>query len=370
MNLSQIKEQGISAEILEENIKLHAEQYYIDGSSEISDEEFDELVDALKSINPNSEFLKTGWGYSPSVMEGEKVNHRYQNIGSLEKAKTYDEVDKSLKNKEVIISAKLDGLTAVAYYKNGNLETAATRGDGIVGINITDKFNFITGNIKMSESFNGAVRGELVITNDNWTELKVASPNLKSQRNSAVGIIGRDGVSPDLKYLSFVAYNIMGTDYHGFVEQEDILQYLFENYGLENTVPSTQMKLESADQFEDMYNNFAKKYPVDGIVITENKISYNGDTVQYNQCAFKFSGIKKNAVVTGVTWNMSKQNKLIPIVNIEPTELSGATISNVTGINAQYILDNKIGKGAIVEVTRSGMVIPKITCIIKPYIKD
>lgn len=114
---------------LEEKIQKAAQAYYTDGSSELSDDEFDMLVDQLRKVNPDSEVLKeVGWGYSieQDTTPGMKYPHKYGTAGSLTKARRWEEIDSKLKNKLVDVSLKVDGISVVIYYKNGKLYQALT----------------------------------------------------------------------------------------------------------------------------------------------------------------------------------------------------------------------------------------------------
>ena len=103
-------------ERLEQDIKHYAELYY-SGVPAITDAQFDALVDQLRKVKPDSQVLKTGWGFE---VKGNKVKHKYTHIGSLDKCKTYQEIPDMFKgNGMVYVSPKLDGLSAVAYYENG-----------------------------------------------------------------------------------------------------------------------------------------------------------------------------------------------------------------------------------------------------------
>ena len=116
----------MNKEELEAQIGYYASKYYM-GEPEISDEQFDMLVDRLRILDPNSKVLRTGWGFE---VNGDKVKHKYSHIGSLDKTKTYNDIPMRFKDKTIFISPKLDGLSAVAYYENGQLVKGVTRGNG------------------------------------------------------------------------------------------------------------------------------------------------------------------------------------------------------------------------------------------------
>lgn len=187
---------------LEHKIEQAAQKYYTDGSSELTDAEFDALVDQLRSENPDSELLKTvGWGYKVSKdnTPGQKYIHKYGKAGSLDKAYNFDEINLMLTMSEVDISAKLDGLSVVLYYESGKLVQALTRGDGTFGIDITPKVMNIIDDKLQDNWFSGAVRGEIIMSYDNFKRFQELHPEAKNPRNSAAGLINNKQVSEDLR---------------------------------------------------------------------------------------------------------------------------------------------------------------------------
>ena len=109
---------------LERKIQEAAQKYYTDGSSDLSDQEFDALVDQLKESHPDSILFKVGWGYdiSEDTTPGMKRNHIYTTIGSLDKCHNLKELGQDFMNVPVDVSTKLDGLSVVLYYENSLLE--------------------------------------------------------------------------------------------------------------------------------------------------------------------------------------------------------------------------------------------------------
>lgn len=353
---------------LEEQIPYYAQKYY-EGNPVIDDLSFDKLVDELRELNPESEILnKTGWGYEPSI--GEKVHHRYQKMGSLNKARTWDAIPDIFKdNGPICISQKLDGLSAVAYYKDGNLYQGVTRGNGEIGIDITDKMKKLAPNY--IEGFTGAVRGELIIPNKCWKDMKKKNPDLISPRNTAAGIINRNEITDDLDYVVFCVYKVVGCEGNvPFSNTLEMRQFLMNNF---LHVVTTVYPILYNEEFWNTHSGYTfdemkeKGYSIDGLVLTMNKfdIKDNG-AVEYKEIAYKFKSETSESKVTGISWQLSRTQRLIPTVEIDPVELSGAIIRRATGFNAKYIYDNKIDKDAVIEIERSGEVIPDIQKVIEP----
>lgn len=353
---------------LEKKIRYYAQKYY-EGNPVIDDLSFDKLVDELRELNPESEILnKTGWGYEPSI--GEKVHHRYQKMGSLNKARTWDAIPDVFKdNGPICISQKLDGLSAVAYYKDGNLYQGVTRGNGEVGIDITNKMErLVPSHI---EGFTGAVRGELIIPVENWNKMKEENPDLISARNTAAGIINRNEITEDLDNIVFCVYKVVGCEgnlpFSNTLEMRKFLQDNFEN------VVTTEYPILSSEDFWNTHAEYTfekmkeKGYAIDGLVLTVNKfdVKDNG-AVEYTEIAYKFATETAESKVVKVEWNLSRLGTMKPVVIIEPVELDGARIQRATGFNAKYVNENKIDTGAVIEIMRSGSVIPDIQRVIDP----
>lgn len=366
---------------LELKIKDAAQKYYTDGSSPLTDEEFDLLVDELKRMNPDSELLKTGWGYNVATdsTPGQKVKHKYGRAGSLEKCHNWEELGREFREKKVDLSLKLDGISCVLYYKNGQFVQALTRGDGITGIDITDKVKKIFNTeIRNKHSiFTGAIRGELLMTYENFEKFKEIYPDAKNPRNSTAGIINSKEITSDLDYISLILYTIVGLEnectMNNIHEIRDVLEVMF---GKENVVPHTQyVWLLNSDMFIPAMNRVRDewygKYPADGIVITKASIHWSVDNeVTYDACAFKFPAEEKDCEVEEVLWEMSKTRYAIPKIKIKTVQLSGTNVTYCTGYNAQYIRDNGIGCGSVIRLHKSGEIIPNVCSIIKSVTPD
>lgn len=363
---------------LELKIQDCAQKYYTDGSSPLTDDEFDALIAELRESNPNSILFKTGWGYKvdDDFTPGQKVPHKYGLIGSLDKCRTLKEIGKDFLDSTIYASLKLDGMSIVLYYQRGKLVRAVTRGDGHVGIDITNKIPTIDSSLLeiKNKTFTGAVRGEIVMSYLSFTAYQKIEPEAKNPRNTTVGLISKDEVSDNLEYLDIIVYSIVADENRPnvFENMDYVYDFLEDNFLKVNVVRHSPVALRPMmnmwkHSLEGLKNDWYGVYPADGIVLNQPLVHLD-DKGYFNYCgkAYKFPAESKQTTVVHVHWNMSKLNTLVPVVEITPTELSGATVAFVTGYHASYIEDNGIGPGAVIEVTRSGEVIPKIISVTQP----
>lgn len=361
---------------LEHKIEQAAQKYYTDGSSELTDAEFDALVDQLRSENPDSELLKTvGWGYKVSKdnTPGQKYIHKYGKAGSLDKAYNFDEINLMLTVSEVDISAKLDGLSVVLYYESGKLVQALTRGDGTFGIDITPKVMNIIDDKLQDNWFSGAIRGEIIMSYDNFKRFQELHPEAKNPRNSAAGLINNKQVSEDLRFVEIIPYSVVGIEpevrTNHAAEFETIFavrKFIARNFSKFVMGSRSRIYRESyLEDFSKYFEAWSAEYPIDGLVLTLPNVNLanNGEVKQDSQ-AFKFKSEVANSTVVDIEWNMSKTNYAIPRVKIEPVQLAGTTVQYCTGYNAQYISENNLGIGAVVEVEKRGEIIPNINKVI------
>ena len=363
---------------LELKIQKAAQDYYTTGTSEYTDEEFDALVDLLRKEQPDSELFKVGWGYkvSEDSTPGTKRDHKYTTIGSLDKCHNMKEIGSDFLDTRLDISVKLDGLSIVLYYENDGLKYALTRGDGHTGIDVTDKILKINPSFSHTViPFTGAIRGEILMTLDKFEEFKKIHPEAKNPRNSTAGIINGKDTFNDLSYLDVVLYTLVHESNDEYDELTTVnatrnyIDILFKGNCL--VVPYLDYSIPSNwdDEFvlkmmTEIKNVYYGNYPADGLVLTKARPTCVDGTYQYDAKAFKFPAESKITKVIDVEWNMSKTKYAVPRVLLEPVELSGTTVQACTGFNAQYILDNHLGPGSMVEVCKSGEIIPYILKVI------
>ena len=336
---------------LQQQIMDASQAYYTDGTSKLSDAEFDKLLAKEKEINPNSPLLDIGHGYdvNKDTTYGEKANHMYSTVGSLPKIHTWQETTIEFKkgivesDNAVVASLKLDGNSIALYYKDSHLVKAITRGNGTVGVDVTAKVIRIlqnregTTNLKTSH-FTGAIRGEILMSYEDFEEFKaVVDPEADNPRNSAAGIINTKSLI-NLEYLSLVVYTVIGDEDTAFDRYTSYIEFLTENF--KNVVPYsvvTDLNESNIDsKMSEFKNLWYNKYPADGIVLACNHIKHNKYSIEYNSMAYKF-----------------------------PTEsIEGSTVERASGFNFEYIRDNKIGKGSKIKVTKANLIIPYIEEVI------
>lgn len=341
----------------------------------MSDAQFDQYVAWLRSLDPSAaEVNKTGWGYEPSSVSGDKVRHLHGGMDSIDnKPRDMESIPQRLLS-NVRISSKLDGLSGKIEFVDGKFTRCVTRGNGEVGIDKTDKFQYILdrlGGCSVPDDFTGEVRGEFVISQANWQKMLEAGSDKSHPRNAASGLIGADEISEDMKYLDFIPYKVIW-DKHGtapvsanVTENECFLCSWFSNFP---SLPKTFYLSGSsytADDLADMYNGWSQFWPMDGLVITSLNVNKAADGVYlYDEVAYKFDSLKKVTTIKSIDWQMSKFSKLTPVANLEPVDIDGALISRVTLNNAEFVQSNCLCTGAEVEIMRSGGVIPYLTQVV------
>ena len=279
-------------------------------------------------------------------------------IGSLDKLKAEEpeKFDKWIsKNKltKLFVSLKIDGCSFVARYVDGEYVGCWSRGDGEEGTDWTEKGRFL---LPETISALGTVdiRGEFSLTNDAHKDL-----GYKSRRAGTIGMLNKDGVHQHITCIEAFAYQVLTSD-------KDILhQFMFlRSHGFE--VPKYEIFNVSETIVSDLslYYTIEKdevRYDIDGLVISDSLWKNENDKfLPEGKVAFKVNSSGVAANVVGIEWNLSMGRLMKPVVLIEPTEISGTTIQRVTGYNANYIVTNKIKKGVIVYIIKSGEVIPRI----------
>ena len=345
-------------------LKLYADDlYYNTGkSSGLEDWKYDSIKEILNIRDPNY-VIPTG----TRIRENEnRVNLPFW-LGSMNKFKPEDE--KAMlkwlicnKAPNYIIQDKLDGISCLLVIKNGNVKIY-TRGDGIVGADISYLAKHIK-NIPKKVKETISVRGELIMKD------KVFKENYNvwyaNARNMVAGIVGSKTMKEGINLVEFIAYEVVSKE--TCTSSFEQLEYL-DSLGFKTVYRNLVTNFNVDTLMEALINSKKKsKYEIDGLIVQPN-ISYERNTFGNPTYAFafkmRFSDNLIEANVLGVEWNVSKWGVLKPRVEINPVQLGGVTITWATGFNAKYIVEKFIGPGAVIQITRSGDVIPYIVSVIK-----
>jgi len=341
---------------LEDQIRDFNESYRA-GYPNISDQKYDILMEQLAKQFPKSALLKKG------VLD--KPTSRKQKLPlpmfSLNKCKSVEEIRSWVKAKglgtaiEVVITPKFDGISLVVEEYSMD---CWTRGDGTVGQSSDRHFSLMNrGNhlLEHTHTF-----GEAIMRKEKFKKYKSEFAN---PRNLVAGLFNRDIPTEALKDVDYVRY---GSTFIG--DKADQLDHLNEFCNSEQ-VQYRLIPIETVTKklLDDLYTLWSEHYQIDGLVIDVNNrnLRENLGREDNNNPAYaiayknpEWSG-SAEVEVTGITWQVSKQGKLKPVIQIVPTEVAGVVITNVTGYNAKYIFDNNISRGSIIKIIRSGDVIPK-----------
>ena len=338
--------------------------YYNTGGSEISDSKYDILYNLILEID---EKRKEEIGYK--LREGENRVILPHWLGSMDKIKPEDKdkFDRWLnkqKSQCYFISEKLDGVSCLFIYdKNDNKISLYTRGDGKIGADISylaPYLNYIPKRLKNDI----VVRGELIISKNNW---KKHTSKYSNPRNMVSGLVNSKTIKEGINDIDFISYELIEEN-----EKQKKISEQFKILKLNGFKPamSTSISKIDIDTLTKLLLQFKKEseYEIDGIIIQSDKeyLRNKNGNPEY-AVAFKMTEEENivKAKVIKVEWNLSKRGFLKPRVSIEPVNLQGVKIKYATGFNGKFIYDNKIGPNSIINITRSGDVIPHIVSVDK-----
>jgi DNA ligase (NAD+) len=376
---------------LERLIRQYQASYY-NGEAEISDAEFDLLWDELTSLAPESEVLKKV-GTGPDVDGFPKARHLIP-MGSQDKASNPQEFlewavkmgmetqktpDAASKNtgkskkddslltdenngltKTFIVQYKLDGASLELQYEKGKLLRAVTRGDGIIGDEITANARRMTGTVeKFDLPFTGGVRGEVIMTHDVWQN---KYPSKANCRNAANGLMRRkDGQG--CEDLTLIVYDAACTDDDRFFKDElEKLKWL-QKRGFKITETKTFINAQDIIEYRNETAAKREKLPldIDGLVVKdiETDMSDLRKARPEKQIAFKFELETAFSVLREVLWSESGAT-YTPIGVVDPVRLAGTTVKRANLNNPDMIRAMGLKIGSTVSVVKRGEIIPKI----------
>lgn len=382
------------ATILEKAI----DAYYNSDKSVLTDATYDILWQCLEERDPGNGILKK---VGAPVNKEDKVKLPYY-IGSLDKVKPNEKsLTKWLKehNRDILISDKIDGLSSLliisipegvsastahtigssGIIKDGFKMTLYKHGDGVEGQDISQLLehiqigrhpakSLITSMIKNSDNMKKhiALRGEIIIKNDIYSQ-KYSTIYPKA-RSLIAGIV--NSKTPDPKIVAdmeIVFYELIYPGGYTFAEQFDRISYM--GFNLAN---HRKITILEESQLPELLMEFkrARPYEIDGIVLDDSSRVWPRETKGNPDYAVAFKMQLEDQIATtkviNVEYNISKHGTLAPRIEYEPVVIKGDTHKYTTGFNMKYIVDNRINKGTVLQIIKSGDVIPYIYKILTP----
>jgi len=331
------------------------EAYYNTKTAIMSDNEYDILKEYIERKYPTNPFMEE---IGANVTKN-KVVLPYK-MASMDKIKPDTNALSTWTQKYTgpyVLSCKLDGVSGL-YTTEGDVPKLYTRGNGTIGQDISH----LLPSLKLPLEKNSVVRGEFIIPRVVFEEKyksKFANP-----RNLVSGIINSKSVDAKVADIDFVAYEVIQPSLRPSEQMKRLVD--LGHKVVQNKTEDVLTNEKLSETLLDWRTNY--EYEIDGVIVTDDKIYPRKDGNPDHAFAFKMviSDQVAEAKVVDVLWTPSKNGYLKPRVRIEPIRLGGVTIEYATGFNGKYIETNKIGLGAVIQIIRSGDVIPYIKSITTP----
>ena len=341
------------------NVLVEADKaFFNSGQPKLTDDIYDIIKDYIRKKYPKDAYLKR-----VGADVDNKVALPYY-MGSQNKIKDSESEITKYKKKypgPYLISDKLDGVSGMFVYEGDNVKLY-TRGNGREGQDISHLHKYISGFPKIKKQDKLAVRGEFIISKDNWDILKKADDTLSNPRNTVSGAINSKILNKQLlKMIDFVAYTLVFPNLPNGLPELDKMKFNVVN----NTVVDDISLAFLSKNLEVSRKN---KYVIDGIVISDISKVYEIALGKNPEHSFAFKSIhtleQVEVIVKEVEWNISKDKYMKPIVKFDEILLDDVKIKQATGFNAGYIEKNNIGPGSRIVIIRSGNVIPHIQSVL------
>lgn len=373
---------------LVELLNRYAYEYYTKDAPSVSDSEYDQLYRELVELEtahpdeilPESPTHRVGG----VVLKGfTKYQHQYplyslQDAFSREELEAFDQrVRKEFPSISYVCELKIDGLSISLTYENGVLVTAATRGDGSVGEDITENLKRVKDiPLVLPEPVNITVRGECYMPRASFDRVNQirqenGEPEFANPRNAAAGTLRQLDTTIVAKrnLATFLYQEVSPTDQSS---QEGVLEKLAR---LGFVVNQERVLAEDMEQIWDFIQKVAQlredlPYDIDGIVIKVNDLAVQeelGFTVKAPKwaVAYKFPAEEKEAKILSVDWTVGRTGVVTPTANLTPVQLAGTTVSRATLHNVDYIAEKDIHQDDTVIVYKAGDIIPAVLRVVK-----
>ena len=360
---------------LVELLNKAGKSYYSEGRELMSNYEYDALYDELGMLEKETGYILSN---SPTVNVGYEVlselpKERHESpMLSLDKTKSPESLAEWLGSQKGLLSWKLDGLTIVLTYDNGQLQKAVTRGNGEVGEIITNNARVFK-NVPVTIPFKGklVLRGEAIITYSDFERINEQIPEAdakyKNPRNLCSGSVRQlnNGITAQ-RNVHFFAFTLVSAQ---DVDFDNSRQRQFE-WLKDQGFSVVEYKMVTKDTILDTIEWFEKTivtndFPSDGLVILYDDIAYGdslGRTAKFprNAMAFKWTDETAETTLREIEWSASRTGLINPVAVFDPVELEGTQVSRASVHNISIVESLKLGIGDRIKVFKANMIIPQI----------
>lgn len=379
---------------LRELIEKYSYYYYTLNESLISDVEFDKLLkelEDLEKVNPQYSMFDSPTqqvGSSLKNTKFSKVTHKEKmlslsnsyNIGEIEDfIKRVDKLLENRKKPSYVLEVKLDGLSISVTYKDGKLVQGVTRGDGVIGEDVTENILQIQSIPKfLKEKIDIEVRGEIVLPISKFqkiNEKRLANGEeiFANPRNAASGTLRQ--LDPEIvkeRGLDCYFYFVIGGEKYGIKTHREAFDFI-EKIGLKTTgIDEVLTSVEEIDKRIEYWKEAREKldYETDGMVLKVNEIEYwevLGNTTKSPRwaIAYKFPAKQVSTKLLGITWQVGRTGKVTPVAELEEVEVSGSRVKRASLHNFDEIVRKDIKIGDKVFIEKAAEIIPQVVKSIK-----
>ena len=360
--------------LLSEKLREAGRAYYQESREIMSNREYDALYDELLELEKTSGVVLSD---SPTQQIG------YETVSSLpkkahpvpmlsqNKTKSVAELQSFLGSQTGLLSWKMDGLTVVLNYENGELTEAVTRGNGEIGAIVTANARCFK-NIPLRIPFRGrlVLRGEAVIRYPDFEEINRRQPEnegqYKNPRNLCSGsVLQLSSAVTAERNVRLYVFSLVEAEGKHFALHREELAWLKE-LGFE-TVEYRSVTAETLPEAVEAFRKDILSYPIpsDGLVLLMDDIAYGkslGTTAKYprDSIAFKWADETETTRLTEIEWSASRTGLINPVAIFEPVELEGTVVSRASVHNLTMVESLQLGKGDTISVYKANMIIPQI----------
>lgn len=367
-------------------INKASNEYYVDDNPSITDQEYDDYYRQLLTLEEKYPKLKKET--SPTLRVGgkvlekfEKVKHEipmlsFDDIFNEDEIVSFDErIRKTCPNATYTLEPKMDGLSGSLLYEKGILKRAATRGDGLIGENITDNVKTIKSvPLKLNKEIDIEVRGEIYMSKKSFEdcnkEKEKRGENLfANPRNAAAGSVRQlDSKVAAKRNLDFMAYFIPNPDKYGIKTQSEALDFLKElgfktNYKLNGIAKNVNDIISYIDDLSIKRDSLP--FEIDGVVLKVNNLD-DEEKLGFTQrvprwgIAYKFPAKEVLTKLKEIKFTVGRTGKITPNAIFSPVHVAGSIVSKATLHNEDYCLDKDVRVGDVISIRKAGDVIPEV----------